>query len=465
MMPTAPERSTPLDRSTSSESSTSCESSTSSESRLAPHDLESEQAVLGAILVQPQRWHEAAAVLRAECFFRAAHQQIFAALAALDEARAPLDPLSLADELARARQLEAAGGIAYLTRLTDGVPRGVHVRYHAERVRDLWRKRQVIALAHALLDDAYDERRSADELSATAESGLIDLTRQVDTGDFLAAGALMAKTNAYLRRLASGESGVPSGFRLLDRLLGGFRAGEMVIVGGRPGDGKTSFALSIALHVAVERRLPVAIFSIEMSAEEVGMRLATALARVDASRVRDRRLSPTEHESLASAIARLEASPLFTDDSALITVAAMRARARRLKTTHGLALLIVDYVQLLVSERRTENRNAEVSVISRGLKILARDLQVPVIVLAQLNRQVMARPDKRPFLSDLRDSGALEQDADVVLFLFREELYHPEAPKGFAECIVAKARHAPTGTVPLTYLDHCTRFENHAGGR
>jgi replicative DNA helicase len=428
-----------------------------------PHDVESERALLGALLIQPDRLADAADVLRAECFFRHAHQRIFATILALEQGRVPLDFLSLVDALQRERALDAIGGPAYLTRLTDGVPRGVQVRYHAERIRELWRTRELIRLAHALLTEAAEAVLTVDELCARTETRLFAVTQPLAAGEFLSPAALVARTTAHLQRIASGDAGVCSGFRLLDRLLGGFRAGEMIIVGGRPGDGKTSLALSIALHVAIESRLPVGIFSVEMSAEEIGMRLATALARLDAARVRDRRLSEAEQGALAAALARLASSPLYTDDTPLLTVPTMRSRARRLKAHHGLALLIVDYIQLLVHDMKAESRNAEVSRISRGLKVLARELQVPILVIAQLNRQVTARADKRPYLSDLRDSGALEQDADVVLLLFREEAHKASVRRGFTECIVAKARNAPTGTVPLTYLEHCTRFENYAG--
>jgi replicative DNA helicase len=433
--------------------------------RVSPNNLDAERSVLGAILVYPEALETVVPLLRAEDFYRGAHRDIFRVVLGLHQDRVAVDFVTLHERLAVANLLDDVGGPAYLASLTDGVPRGMRVEEHARLVREKSTRRQLIAAARRAMAEAFD----SDEPTADVVDGVLRRFAKVAEGQILSGGfvgmpATMSDvlTTLETRRADSRRfNGVPSGFSDLDAMTGGFQPGDLVILAARPSMGKTSLAQSMAVHAATVGEVTVGLFSVEMSRVALGIRLLSSEAGVDTLRMRDGRIWEREWSAISSAMARLGRSKLFIDDTPDLTVFDVRAKARRFKSEHGLGLIVVDYLQLMRGTEKAENKNLEVAGISRGLKIIARDLQVPVIVLSQLSRDPEKRTNKRPVLADLRDSGALEQDADVVLFIHREEYYAPtEANQGVADVIVAKQRNGPTGPVRLQWVEQLTRFEN-----
>jgi replicative DNA helicase len=440
--------------------------------RTLPHDLDAEKSVLGAILINNQAFNQAAEVIDAADFYRDAHRRIFEKMIGLTDRGNPVDLLTLKDELGRSGDLDEVGGPAYISALTDGVPRSANVEYYAKIVKEKSTLRRLIQSATEVLGRAYDAEEDADDLLDEAERSIFQIAEHRLRSGFVPVSQLVDAGYQLIEQLQEHRglvTGMPSGFVDLDEMTSGFQKADLVIVAARPSMGKTSFVLNIALHCGIEAGKTVGMFSLEMSKEQLFMRMLTSEARVDAHRFRGGFLGEQDYARLVEAFARLHDAKVFIDDTPSVGILEMRAKSRRLKLEHGLDLLIIDYLQLMQGRGRFENRQQELASISRALKILAKELNVPILALSQLSRAPEARGDHRPQLSDLRESGALEQDADVVLFIFREEMYAQEGERspdaeGTAEVIIGKQRNGPTGTVRLAFLKQYTRFENLAAG-
>jgi replicative DNA helicase len=436
--------------------------------RTLPHNLEAEKCVLGAILINNHAFNQAAEVIDAQDFFRDAHRRIFDKIVALTDRSQPIDLVTLKDELTRSGELDEVGGPAYISALADGVPRSSNIEYYARIVKEKSTLRRLIQSANDVLVRAYDAEEDADTLLDEAERSIFQIAEHRLRTGFVPLSELVGSSYQIIERLQEHKglvTGVPSGFVDLDELTSGFQKSDLVIVAARPSMGKTSFVLNIALNCGIEAGKTVGVFSLEMSKEQLFIRMLTSEARIDAHRFRGGYLGDADYERLATASARLHDAKVFIDDSPGLGILEMRAKARRLKLEHGLDVLMVDYLQLMQGRGRFENRQQELASISRALKILAKELDVPILALSQLSRAPEARGDHRPQLSDLRESGALEQDADVVLFIFREEMYAQDAERrpeveGVAEIIIGKQRNGPTGNVRLAFLKQYTRFEN-----
>jgi replicative DNA helicase len=426
--------------------------------------------VLGAILIDNATFNVVAAVLQPEAFFRDAHRRIFERMADLSERSQPIDFITLKEELARAGELDEVGGPAYLASLTDGVPRSTNAEYYAQIVKEKATLRALIYSANKILATAYEAEQEADLILDEAESSIFAVADDRVKAGFVPMRTLVSESFPKIEKLFTHKShitGVATGFADIDRKTRGLQPGDMVIVAARPSMGKTSLVLNICQHVATHGGV-AGFFSLEMSKESLFMRMLASEARIDMHRLMSGQIGQREYGQITQALESLSEAQLFIDDTAGISVLEMRAKARRLKAEHGLNLLAIDYVQLMTGRGRFENRTLELASISRSLKGLAKELGVPIIVLSQLSRASEARSDKRPQLSDLRESGALEQDADVVALIFREEMYklgdEPSESDGIAEIIIAKQRNGPTGTVKLAFLREQTRFANLAHG-
>lgn len=429
--------------------------------RLPPHNIEAEQAVLGSLLIDRDAIIRVASFLRPDDFFRGSHAVIYQAILDLYNRRVPADFVTVVDELERNGRLDDAGGVAYLTELLSVVPSAVHVEYYARIVERTATLRRLIQAGTEIVRIGFDERIEADEAIERAERLIFDVSQRRASRDFVPIGQVLEQFFEkldYIQHHRGQVIGVPTGFADLDKLTGGLQRSDLIILAARPSVGKTSFQLSIAHHAAVKAGKVVAIFSLEMSAEQLVQRLLAMETGVDTHRLRLGYIDEQEWDAIARAFGRLAEAKIFIDDTPGIGVMELRSKARRLMAEHGLDLVIVDYLQLMHA-RRAENRVQEISEISRGLKALARELNVPVLALSQLSRAVETRTDHRPLLSDLRESGSLEQDADVVIFIYRDEIYNPDTDKrGIAEIIVAKHRNGPTDTVHLRFFDRTARF-------
>ena len=397
-------------------------------------------------------------------FYRHAHQQIFDKMVSLSERDEVIDLVTLKEELNRAGNLNEVGGPAYIAALVDGVPKSTNVEYYAKIVKEKAILRSLIGSANKILSTAYQAEADSDEQLDRAEQSIFEIADQRLKGGFVKLHELLPGGVETIEKLQEHKdflTGVPTGFTELDKLTSGFQPSDLVIVAARPAMGKTSLALNIAQYVGTKTEKTVGVFSLEMSKEQLFLRMLTSEARINARRFRDGYLGSEEYKKLSDALGALGEASVFIDDSSSITVLEMRAKARRLKSEHGLHLLIVDYLQLMQGRGRFENRNLELASISRSLKSLAKELMVPVVALSQLSRAPESRSEHRPQLSDLRESGALEQDADVVLFIYREDQYDRKAEnENTAEVIIGKQRNGPTGTVRLAFLKEITRFEN-----
>jgi replicative DNA helicase len=389
-------------------------------------------------------------------------------MVALTDRNEPIDLVTLKDELTRSNEIDEVGGPAYISALTDGVPRSANIEYYAKIVKEKSTLRRLIQSSNDVLVRAYDAEEDADDLLDHAERSIFQIAENRMRAGFVRVGDLVDSGYQLIEKLQEHRglvTGVPSGFVDLDAMTSGFQNQDLVIIAARPSMGKTSLVMNMALHCGIEAGKTVGIFSLEMSKEQLFLRMITGEARVDAHRFRGGFLGEQDYQRLVDAFARLHDAKVFIDDSPGIGLLEMRAKARRLKLEHGLDMLIIDYLQLMQGRGRFENRQQELASISRSLKILAKELDIPILALSQLSRAPEARGDHRPQLSDLRESGALEQDADVVLFIFREEMYgteeerRPEA-EGVAELIIGKQRNGPTGTVRVAFLKQYTRFEN-----
>jgi replicative DNA helicase len=436
--------------------------------RLPPQDLEAERSVLGAMLLSAEAMADVVEILDAEDFYRSAHGKIYSAVRALFGHGEPVDVITAVDALRRAGLLDEVGGALYLRDLVDEVPTPASAPHYARIVADAALRRRLIGAAADIMDVAYAGSDEADAIADTAEQRIYDVARREDTEDAAAIGDLVNDAMSELEAIQNRESaytGLATGFRDLDDLTSGLQPGNLVIIAARPGIGKSSLAMNIARNVAVQHE-PVAMFSLEMSRYEIGMRLLCAEARVPWDRIRNKRVGPDDWTRVVSAGETLHDAPLSIVDAGNVNIVDIRAKARRLKTgREGLSLIIVDYLQLMTGPltRRQDNRQQEVAEISRSLKLLAKELKVPILALSQLNRNPEARADKRPQLSDLRESGSLEQDSDVVMFIHRDDA-DPEK-KREAELIIAKHRNGPTGSIRLSFEPSLTQFRNAARGQ
>ena len=438
--------------------------------RQPPFSPEAEASVLGGMLIDGSAVARVVEFVDDTMFYREAHRRIFRAMLRLFERGSVLDVITVSEDLKKAAELENAGGLEYLSSLMDAVPTAANIEYHARIVHDKAMLRRLIDAAHAIVRDVYEPgSRPVDEVLDLAEQLVFRVSESRNREGFVWIKEVLWPTFEHIEKLQEsqgGISGVATGFADLDRMTTGLQAGDLVIVAGRPSMGKTSWALNVAQNAAIAHGVPVGIFSLEMSKEQLVQRFLCAEGRVDAQKLRRGRLAADEYQRLARAAAHLNAAPIWIDDSATGNVLAMKAKSRRLKADANLGLIVVDYIQLMSGSTRTESRVQEVSEISRGLKALARELEVPVIALSQLNRAPEQRPDRRPQLSDLRESGAIEQDADLVMFLYRPEYYYGPTDKdgksleGGAELIVAKQRNGPTGTLNLYFHKVYTRFDS-----
>jgi replicative DNA helicase len=432
--------------------------------RAVPHNLEAEESLIGAMLLSREAIAVATETCSADDFYKPSHGHIFDAVVALYAQGEPADPVTVADELRRAGLLEAVGGPPTLIALQANTPAVSNAARYARIVFEHALLRRLIGVAGEIAEIGYEVPEDVAAALDRAEAMVFEVAQRRSVDTLSPIRELLARTLDQLEALyerGDAITGVPTGYHDLDQRLAGLQASNLVIVGARPGMGKTSFALGLAAHAALERRIPVLLFSLEMSHLEITQRLLCAEARVDSSRMRTGRLLESDWPKVSHAIGRLGEAPIFIDDNPNATVMDIRAKARRLRSREGLGLVVVDYLQLMSGRTSAENRQVEVSEISRGLKILARELELPVVALSQLSRNLESRADKRPVLADLRESGSLEQDADVVMFIYREELYNPESPdRGTAEVIISKHRNGPTGSIQLAFLDHYTRFAN-----
>jgi len=440
--------------------------------RRPPYSEDAEQAVLAAMMMDTDAVMRASEVVDDSMFYREAHRRVFRAMMALTERREVVDPLTLSDELARRGELEASGGGDYITFLIDAIPTAANVEYHARIVREKALLRRLIEVSTGIVGEAFEGRTTAADLLDAAEHRILQLSQARGGAEFTRIKELLWPTMERIEALSKGGkniTGVPSGFSDLDEITSGFQPSELVIVAARPAMGKTSFCLNLAQHAAIEHNIPIAFFSLEMSKESLVQRLLTSEARIDAQRLRKGMLRDDDFPRLARAAGILSSAPIYIDDSASITLLEMRSRARRLKVDAGVGLVIIDYLQLIQGPT-SENRQQEISQISRSLKALAKELAVPVIALSQLSRAPEQRTgeSKRPQLSDLRESGAIEQDADLVMFIFRPEVYEGPTDKdgnsleGRSEVIVGKQRNGPIGTVNLYFHKSYTRFESYS---
>jgi len=433
--------------------------------RTLPSNVDAERSLLGSVLVNNENYYRIVESLRPEDFYLDAHRIIFRTMTALMEVSRAIDLITLQDELLKNSSLESTGGIGYLSGLLDGIPHLVNIEHYIEIVRDKSLLRQVISTASKTMADAFDQAEPADAILDKAEQSLFALSERRTRTGFVSVREMEEDQRRLLTKLYEDKemiTGVPTGFTDLDRMTSGFQPGDLVILAARPSMGKTALALNMAEHVALKKGLPVGIFSLEMSRQQLLMRFLCAESMVDAHKVRTGYIAKDDFRQLIDALAAVTRSPLFIDDSSSLTIMEMRAKARRLKAEHGLSLLIVDYLQLMSGYGRVENRVQEISGISRGLKGLAKELEVPIIALSQLSRAPEQRQgDHRPQLSDLRESGSIEQDADVVLFIYREEVYkQDEENAGKADLIISKQRNGPIGTVKMAFLRQYTKFEN-----
>ncbi|MBI5651455.1 MAG: replicative DNA helicase [Chloroflexi bacterium] len=443
--------------------------------KLIPHNLDAEQAVLGGLLIDPDAIIKIAPIVRAEDFYLEKHAWIFEAALALHERREPIDFLSVIAELDRRTKLNDAGGAAYITALINAVPTAVHVEHYAHLVEQVATQRKLISAAGQIAGMAYDGSEDIETLIDRAEESIFAVAQRRMSRDLIPIRVAVDRFLDHLDYVQKHQGeilGVPSGFSDLDKLLGGFQPSDLIIIAGRPGSGKTSFALSLMQNAAKDYHKRVALFSLEMSAEQLVQRLVSSMAVIDSQSLRLGRITDDDYPKLVQATGELSETNIFIDDSAALTPIEIRAKARRLQSEFGIDMLIIDYLQLMTVRGNIQNRVQEVSQISRQLKELARELNVPVIALSQLSRAVESRDDHRPQLADLRESGSIEQDADVVVFIYREKTYYPTLekwqakhpnkpyPENIAEIIVAKHRHGPTKDLQLLFIDEQAKFGN-----
>jgi len=440
--------------------------------KLPPHSIEAEQSLLGGLMLDNTAWDRIADQVGEKDFYRDDHRRIFRHIARLIEASRPADIVTVFESLEKSSESEQAGGMAYLGEIANSTPSAANIKRYAEIVRERAILRRLVTVGDEIAASALTPRgKEAKQLLDEAESKVFEIKESGSraTEGFMPIQPLLGKVvdriqELYDRDHPSDITGIPTGFTDLDNKTSGLQPGDMVIVAGRPSMGKTAFALNMAEHVALETGLPVAIFSMEMPGTQLAMRFLSSVGKLDAHRVRTGKLNDDEWQRMTYALGKLHEAPIHIDETPALNATELRARARRLYRQCGkLGLIVIDYIQLMSSVGQGENRATEISEISRSIKSLAKELNVPVVALSQLSRNVESRPNKRPVMSDLRESGAIEQDADIILFIYRDEVYNPDSPdKGSAELIIAKQRNGPIGTVKVTFLGEYTRFENFA---
>ena len=438
--------------------------------RIPPQNIEAEISVLGAVLQDPQALLKAMEILRPSDFYKEAHRRIFSACVDLFERSEPVDLVTLANELMRRKQLEEVGGSSTLSAYVDAVPTAANVAHHARIVKDKALLYALIQKGTAVVSRAYSDKEDVNEVLDWAEQQIFEISQDKVSRTFVPVKNILKGTFQLIEKLYDRKShvtGVPTGFRKFDEMTAGIQPSDLVVVAGRPSMGKTSFCLNVAQHAAIQEHIPVAIFSLEMSKEQLVQRLLCSVARVDSHKLRTGYLSDADWPRLTTGAGILSESPIYVDDTPGISLLEMRAKARRLKAEQSLGLVIIDYLQLISGRGRIESRQQEISEISRSLKAMAKELNVPVVALSQLSRAVESRQPPRPQLSDLRESGAIEQDADVVTFLYRPSFYRmkkeddlDEPEDNSTEVIIGKQRNGPTGTIYLAFLREFTRFED-----
>lgn len=433
--------------------------------RTPPHNNEAEQSVIGAIFLEPQSLITASEILLPDDFYRIAHKKIFETMLILSDKGQPIDLVTITEELNVKNELEDVGGISYLTELANTVPTAANVVYYAKIVEEKALLRRLIRVATDIVEDGYTREDEVEALLGEAEKKMMEVSNRKNAGDFRHIKDVLVETydNIELLHTRKGDvTGIPTGFRDLDKMTAGFQRNDLIIVAARPSVGKTAFALNVAQNVATKARENVAIFSLEMGAEQLVMRMLCAEGNIDAQVLRTGNLEADDWRKLTMAMGTLSNAGIFIDDSPGIRINEIRSKCRRLQQEHGLGMIMIDYLQLIMgSGRGSDNRQQEVSEISRSLKALARELKVPVIALSQLSRGVEQRQDKRPMMSDLRESGSIEQDADIVSFLYREDYYDKETEmQNMIEIIIAKQRNGPTGTVTLAFAKEYNKFLN-----
>ncbi|MGO4539098.1 replicative DNA helicase [Paenibacillus sp. YIM B09110] len=431
--------------------------------RIPPQNVEAEQAVIGAVLLQAEALITAMERLRSEDFYSGPHRLIYESMIELGETNQPIDLVTLTAHLQDKQVLEEIGGVSYLAKLANSVPTAANVDYYAQIVEEKSMLRRLIRTATNIVSDGYANSEDVGVLLSDAEKQILEISNRRSSSGFISIRDVLMEVFEKVEHLymnKGGTSGIPSGFVDLDKMTSGFQRSDLIIVAARPSVGKTAFALNIAQNVGVRARETVAIFSLEMSAAQLVQRMICAESNVDAGRMRTGHLEGDDWEKLTMAIGSLSEAQIFIDDTPGITVAEIRAKCRRLKKEKGLGMILIDYLQLIQGRGKAgENRQQEVSEISRTLKHIARELEVPVIALSQLSRGVEQRQDKRPMMSDLRESGSIEQDADIVSFLYRDDYYDKESEKkNIIEIIIAKQRNGPVGTVELVFLKNYNKF-------
>lgn len=432
--------------------------------KIPPQNLEAEMAVLGSMLIDENAINEVIDTIEESNFYKESHRKIFNAILNLFNKNQVVDLITLTEELKKQEALEELGGVVYLTKLTNAVPTAASVKHYAQIVKEKAILRSLINISSQVMHESYETETNVEELLDRAERLIFEITEHKAGESFIAVKDLIKDSIEAIDRLYQKKAyvtGIPTGFDEFDVKTAGLQTSDLIVVAGRPSMGKSALALSIAEHVGVVEKIPVALFSLEMSREQLVQRLLCSHARVDAHKVRTGFLSVSDWPRLTAAAGKLSEAPIYIDDSPAISALELRAKARRLKSKFDVKLIIVDYLQLMRGIGSSESRQQEISEISRSLKALARELNVPLIAISQLSRAVESRTDHRPLLSDLRESGAIEQDADLVVLLLREEYYNPtEENKGLAEVNIAKQRNGPVGTINLVFIKEFTRFEN-----
>ncbi len=437
--------------------------------KIPPHSVEAEQSVLGGLMLDNNAWDHVGDMLVKESFYRHDHQLIFEAVASLALESKPVDVITISEWLDQQNKLDSVGGLAYLGMLAKNIPGTANIKAYASIVHERSILRQLIEVGSKICESAFNpEGRASAEILDRAEQLVFEIAEKGARGKtgFVTIKSLLTKALDRIDTLFQQDNpltGIPTGFLDFDGQTSGLQAADLIIVAGRPSMGKTTFAMNIAENAAVKIAAPVAVFSMEMPGDQLAMRMMSSLGRIDQHKIRTGKLGDDDWPRLTSAIGILAEAPIFIDDTPALTPNELRARARRLAREHGhLGLIVIDYLQLMQVSGSRDNRATEISEISRSLKALAKELNVPVVALSQLNRSLEQRPNKRPIMSDLRESGAIEQDADVIVFIYRDEVYNEDSPeKGIAEIIIGKQRNGPIGTTRLTFLGQYTRFENH----
>ena len=442
--------------------------------KLPPHSVEAEQSVLGGLLLENNAWDRIADVINRNDFYRHDHKLIYQGITKLIEMGKPADVVTIGEALENLGELNNVGGLPYLVALAQNTPSSANIRRYAEIVRERAIMRKLVEVGTDITESAYNPAgRSANDLLDQAEKKVFDIAEAGARSQqgFLEIKPLLTQVVERIDELFSRENpsditGIPTGFTDLDQKTAGLQPGDLIIVAGRPSMGKTAFSINMGENVAIDSGLPVAIFSMEMGGAQLVMRMLGSIGRLDQHKVRTGQLQDDDWQKLTYAVGKLNEAPIFIDETPALNALELRARSRRLHRQCGkLGLIIIDYLQLMSSVSSGENRATEISEISRSLKALAKELNVPIVALSQLNRSLEQRPNKRPVMSDLRESGAIEQDADVILFIYRDEVYNPDSQdKGSAEIIIGKQRNGPIGMVRLTFLGEHTRFENYASG-